>query len=150
MHSHGRFLQAQSHICTDISVYLINWQVNEIYALIYLVNIAEPLQYHIYAIAFPFDLRYESVTCKYKALHCKNYFLSHPLVFLTTQLCIVLFLSESCEHIWLFTYVNQHHVLNKKMFKDQNYLFPFRVTIICLTSCSYSVETRKWNLKVDL
>ena len=38
---------------------------DEIYALIqciYLVNIPEPVQHHIYAMAFPFDLRCESVT----------------------------------------------------------------------------------------
>ena len=32
------------------------------YQYVYLVNIPEPVQYHIYAIAFPFDLRCESVT----------------------------------------------------------------------------------------
>ena len=33
------------------------------YQCIYLINIPEPMQYHIYAMAFPFDLRCESVTC---------------------------------------------------------------------------------------
>ena len=50
-------------------IYLINSLVNVIYALvsmyIYLVNIPEPVQYHIYALAFPFDLRRESVTYTY-------------------------------------------------------------------------------------
>ena len=32
------------------------------YQCVYLVNIPEPVQYHIYAMAFPFDLRCESVT----------------------------------------------------------------------------------------
>ena len=31
----------------------------------YLVNIPEPVQYHIYAMAFPFDLRCENVTYIY-------------------------------------------------------------------------------------
>ena len=31
-------------------------------AYVYLVNIPEPVQYHIYALGFPFDLRCESVT----------------------------------------------------------------------------------------
>ena len=39
---------------------------NEIYMHCYLcinlVNIPEPVQYHIYAMVFSFDLRYESVT----------------------------------------------------------------------------------------
>ena len=41
--------------------------LNEIYTLlsvrVYLINIPEPVQHHIYAMAFPFDLRCESVTC---------------------------------------------------------------------------------------
>ena len=37
-------------MCTDIGAYT------------YLVNIPEPVQYHIYALAFPFDLWYGSVT----------------------------------------------------------------------------------------
>ena len=35
------------------------------YQCIYLVNIPEPVQYHIYAMAFPFDLRCQSVTFNY-------------------------------------------------------------------------------------
>ena len=31
--------------------------LNEIYALIYLVNIPEPVKYYIYAMAYPYDLR---------------------------------------------------------------------------------------------
>ena len=31
----------------------------------YIINIPEPVQYHIYAMAFPFDLRCESVTLLY-------------------------------------------------------------------------------------
>ena len=42
--------------------------LNEIYApisvcTIYLINIPEPVQYHIYAMAFPFGMRCDSVTC---------------------------------------------------------------------------------------
>ena len=33
------------------------------YQCVYLINIPEPLQYHIYAMAFLFDIRCESVTC---------------------------------------------------------------------------------------
>ena len=42
--------------------------VNEIYALIqcvYLVSIPEPVQYHIYTLAVPFDLRSKSVIYMY-------------------------------------------------------------------------------------
>ena len=42
------------------------------YKFIYLINIPEPVQYHIYAMAFPFDLRCESVTLGYNhQLHGK-------------------------------------------------------------------------------
>ena len=42
----------------------VEW-LNVIYALnqyVYLVNIPEPVQYHIYTLAFPFDLKCESAT----------------------------------------------------------------------------------------
>ena len=35
------------------------------YQCVYLVNIPKPVKYHIYAVAFPFDLRCESVTYIY-------------------------------------------------------------------------------------
>ena len=41
------------------------------YQCVYLVNIPEPVQYHIYAMAFPFDLRCKSATCN-RCKRCKS------------------------------------------------------------------------------
>ena len=47
------------------------------YQCVYLVKIPEPVQYHIYAMAFPFDVRCESVTYKYTPRIALNYGRSH-------------------------------------------------------------------------
>ena len=41
------------------------------------VNIPEPVQYHIFAMAFPFDLRYESVTHRHAHTHTDTHTHTH-------------------------------------------------------------------------
>ena len=52
------------------------------YQCIYLINIPEPVQYHIYALTFPFDLRYKSVTYCYirKYLYIHTFNVTVPLL----------------------------------------------------------------------
>ena len=52
----------QQDICTGNSAIFLYCTVNCVYS--YLVNIPEPVQYMIYVLAVPFDLRCESGTSK--------------------------------------------------------------------------------------
>ena len=55
------FSQIQSHILLTCEL----TRYTHCYQCVYVVNIPEPVQYHIYAMAFPFDLRCESDTYIY-------------------------------------------------------------------------------------
>ena len=55
------------------------------YQCVYLVNIPEPVQYDICAVAFPFDLRFESVTYVFIYYKWQNFTLEKSCVFMDFQ-----------------------------------------------------------------
>ena len=66
---------------------------------VYLINIPDPVQYHIYAMGFPFDLRCESVTYIY--------------IYICICICICIYI-YMYMHIILYIYAKHKHLGCKK------------------------------------